>query len=350
MVRAVDGLGEGDEQARHQQEDRGEAQQDRLDEHHAHIHAEPELHEGQGQQAGDGGEAAGGDLGNGLAQRGDGGLPGRLVLMLLHVAVAEDDGVVDGQRELQDDGDGVGDEGDLAHQVVGAHVQQGRRAEGDQKHRDLRVGPGGKEQHQDDDDHRDQVHHQHLLIDYGLERVAHLAVHVEIVARELLLHRGEGADAELIVVRTVEGDEEQGGGGGVVVLRLIEAHGFDALDLLDARQHGIGLIVGNVLHHDLRGGIGGELAVHQLNTPAGLGLLTEVVGQRLVDLHPFIREGAENAHRREQEEEQPAFVDDEGGQTRHEIGLVVVLHGSPLTKKPEPRRKASEKSCAIWLL
>ena len=45
-------------------------------------------------------------------------------------AVAEDNGVIDGQGKLEHHGDGVGDEGNRVKEKVGAHVEDG----GDHKH------------------------------------------------------------------------------------------------------------------------------------------------------------------------------------------------------------------------
>ena len=66
-----------------------------------HIRADLELHEHHGDQAADGGQAAGADFRNALAQGGDGRLPdGQTVLPLLLEPVAQNDRVVQGQRQL----------------------------------------------------------------------------------------------------------------------------------------------------------------------------------------------------------------------------------------------------------
>ena len=162
VVGLVNQAGKEHQKARHQQKHRQQTKEDGFDENDAHVIAQAELHKGQGQKTGHGGQAGGRDLGNRLAEGGDGGLPGGLRLPFLLVSVAEDDGIVDGQSELQHNSNGVGDKGDLAEPVVGAHIQQGRRPEGQQQHWNLRIGAGGQQQHKDDDEHGNAVHHQHF--------------------------------------------------------------------------------------------------------------------------------------------------------------------------------------------
>ena len=148
------GLGKKHQQARHQGKDREHAEQNGLDEDNAHVKAYPELHEHHSGQTRNGGKAAGRDGGNGGAHRCDAGLPVLGVLPLLQKAVEHDDGVVDGQRQLQNHGHRVGDEGDLPENKIGAQIQQGRYDKGDEQYRDLRIGAGGEQQHQHDDHRR----------------------------------------------------------------------------------------------------------------------------------------------------------------------------------------------------
>ncbi len=69
------GLGRKDEQAGHQGKDGNEAEADGLDEHQAQVKADAELHEHHGGQAGNGGQAAGRNGGDGRGQGGDAGAP-----------------------------------------------------------------------------------------------------------------------------------------------------------------------------------------------------------------------------------------------------------------------------------
>ena len=119
----VNQLAEQDQQAGHQRENAEHTEQDGLDQHRGKVAADAEVHEGQRGQTADGCQRGGGDLGDRLGEGRNTGLAGGQRLMLITEAVAEDDGVVDGQRQLQDNGDRVGDEADGAAQEVGAHVQ-----------------------------------------------------------------------------------------------------------------------------------------------------------------------------------------------------------------------------------
>ena len=98
MLRAVDQRAEKHQKAGHHDERCEQRKQDRLDEAKRHIGAELELHEEHRDKAADGREAARTDFGDRLAQRDDDGLTQRQQPVLLFKSVAEDDGVVDGQR------------------------------------------------------------------------------------------------------------------------------------------------------------------------------------------------------------------------------------------------------------
>ena len=92
----VNELGEEHQQSRHEQEDGEHAHDYGLYEHDAHVVAEAEVHERQRRETRDGREAGRAYLGDGLGERGNGGITRLKVLALLCVAVAEDDGVVYG--------------------------------------------------------------------------------------------------------------------------------------------------------------------------------------------------------------------------------------------------------------
>ena len=95
------------QQGGHQQKDGQQAAQYGLDEHKAQVRPKAKLHEGHGRQPRDGGQAAGGNLRDGQGQGADDGLFLGQTPVLLLVAVAENDGVVHRQGQLQHDGHGV---------------------------------------------------------------------------------------------------------------------------------------------------------------------------------------------------------------------------------------------------
>ena len=100
-------LAQQHQQRGHQQKDGQKAAQNGLDKHKAHVGPQAKLHEGHGREPGDGGQAAGGDLRDGQRQGPDDGLFFGEKLVLLLIAVAENDGVVHRQGQLQHDGHGV---------------------------------------------------------------------------------------------------------------------------------------------------------------------------------------------------------------------------------------------------
>lgn len=67
--------------------------------------------------------------------------------MLLPEVVAEDDGVIQGEGQLQNAGDGVGHEGNRAQQEVAALVQDHGDDKGQQQHRHFAVGLAGEQQY-----------------------------------------------------------------------------------------------------------------------------------------------------------------------------------------------------------
>ena len=68
-MRSVDQRTRNQEQGRHKQEDGKHAEDNRLDQHKAHILTDLDLHEGKRQQAGDGRQAGSRNLGDRHAQR-----------------------------------------------------------------------------------------------------------------------------------------------------------------------------------------------------------------------------------------------------------------------------------------
>ena len=286
------GVGKQHQQAGHQGEHRQHAETDGLDEHHSHVRADAELHEQHGPQAGDGGQTAGGNGWDGVAHRVDAGLAGVAGLALLGEPVEQDDGIVDGQCQLQHHRHRIGDEGDGAEPEVCAHIQQGGGGEGEDHHGQLGIGAGGDKQHQHDDDGGDGQDDRHLLGQGVRLGHAHRGGDIGIIVAEEgpdVLH---GRLGRVVVLLPVKGDGDQGvgplhvvgdvlrgvrlgivvlvrRGGGVVVPQLGRGHAVDALDLP-------GQVIGDVIchmgHHDPRRAEGGHLVVHQSQALAGLGV------------------------------------------------------------------------------
>ena len=103
MPGLVHGFAEQHQHSRHEEEHRQQTADDGFDQVKAHVRAEAELHKGHSREAGNGREAAGGDLGNRCRQCFDDGVMHIERLMLFLIAVAEDDGIVHRKRQLQHD-------------------------------------------------------------------------------------------------------------------------------------------------------------------------------------------------------------------------------------------------------
>ena len=103
----IHGLAEEHQQRGHEQEHRQQTANDRLDERQPQIRAKAEFHHGHGREAGDGGQAAGGNFRNGGGKGAHHRVMDVQMLMLLLIPVAEDNGVIHRQGKLQHDADGV---------------------------------------------------------------------------------------------------------------------------------------------------------------------------------------------------------------------------------------------------
>ena len=339
------GLGKQHQQAGHQGKHRQHAQEDRLDQHQAQIEADAELHEHHGGQTGDGGQAAGRDRGD---RRADGDDAGRAVvrgvLPLLQEAVQQDDGVVDGQGQLQDHGHRVGDEGDLPKDKVGALVQHGRRNKGDQQHGHLGIGPGGEQQHNDDNDGGHRQNDPHLAVQRLRLGVAHVGGDGGVIGLQQLLYRRQAVLGCLVVRLPPEGHGDQGvrplhivlhglvgggGQGGLVLpfVRVPEVHRGHPLRVLQPVGQLPGRVIGHVGDDDPGGGIGLHLIFHQGQAPAGLCALRQVLRQVVAHPHPALGEYAGDDGNDIEEKDQIPFVHDKRSQlVKKAVLLRLIAH------------------------
>ena len=330
----VHGLAEGHQQRRHEEEHREQAAEDGLDQGHAHIHAQAELHEGHGREPGDGGQAAGKDLRNGGGQGLHHGVMDVQALVLFLVAVAEDDGIVHRQGQLQHNGHGVGYEGDGPHQKVGADVDDGRHHKGQDHHRDLGIGAGGKDQHgQDHDDHEDQ-HGQHLLRHQIGEAEAYLRVDGDVPVSQQRLHLLQSLLAAFRGCHIRKGQVEERGIVLIVGSALVKLDQDHILYLGKLPGQGFGILEADVLHHDLGGAVGDELLLHDGQALLGFGVLRQIGGDILFHLDPSQGEHREHEHRREKQQDPSPSVHHEARKPCHKA-LVFLVHGkvSPFRKR-----------------
>ena len=182
VSRPVDERPKENQQARHHNERRQKRKADRLNETDGHIGAKAELHEEHGNKTADRRKRTRADFRNRFTERENDRLADGKRLMLLFKTVAEDDGVVDGQRQLQNARDGIRHERNLAKQVVRALVDDHADAERQDQNRNLAVGLGREEQHRDNDDRDIDHDHVDLALDRLGLRIAKVCLDVDVLS------------------------------------------------------------------------------------------------------------------------------------------------------------------------
>ena len=324
------------QQSRHEHKHGEQRVEDRLDETDAHVGTEAELHEQHRHQTADGREAAGADLGDALAQRNDRRLTGGQGLVLLLEAVAEDDRVVQRQRQLEDARDRVGDEGDLPQQEVAAHVEHHGAHKRQAQHGDLRVGLGGQDQHRHDDDRHDNHDDAHLRGDDLRQLVAQRSAEVGVVGRVAVENNVQRIEAAVVLLRVAERDVIEGGDVVVVVGGVVEVHALHAVRRRDLVRDLLRPRVGDVRHHQLCRAEGGELLAHDVEALAGLRGLRQIGSEVVLHLHPVAGDDGEHQRNAHQQEHKVPLVDNKGGELRHKARLCffsLCAHGIlPLAK------------------
>ncbi len=126
MLGLIHRLPKEHQQRGHEQEHGEQADGHGLDQVEAQIRPQTELHKGHGGQTGDRGQTAGKNLRDRGGQRFFHRFPDAERFVLFFIAIAEDNRIVHGERQLHDDRDGVGDKGNCPHQERGAHVDDRR--------------------------------------------------------------------------------------------------------------------------------------------------------------------------------------------------------------------------------
>ena len=310
VLRFVHPLAEEHQQRRHQHEHGEQTAHNGLDEHQTEVRAQPELHERHSRQPRDGREAAGADLRNGAGQRLYDRLADRELHVLLLIPVAEDDCIVDRERKLQHDGHGVGDERDPAEQEVCALIEQRRGEERQNEHQHLGIGLRREDEHGHDHERHDDDDDPHLRGDDALQAGADLGGDRDRIARERLFHLVERGLARGIVLRRVERHAVERRAVAVVRVGVVIVHHRHAVERGERIGERMCLLRRHVLDHDLRRTVRHEFVGHDLQTAPRLRLFRQEGRQLTVHLDPAARNGAERQRRGDQNQQQPALLDD----------------------------------------
>ena len=306
VLRLVHGRAELEQQPRHEQKHRQEADKDRLDEHDAEVAPEAELHKRHGYKARHGRQARGADDGDGFGQRLDDRLAHRQGLVRLLVAVAEDDGVVHRHGQLQQDGHGVGHERDRAEDEVRALVDERRREERDQQDGHLGIRRGREREHRDENDRHDDEQAAHLAVDLVGDAVALGGINVRAAAVEQVAQGLHGLRARVRALEVRQADGQQS--AARVVHRIRAAvHPVDRADLLRRGRGGIRV---RAAQEDLRRPVGLELLLHDVQPLPRLGIGRQISRDVVFDLHPARRDRGKDQQHGKHNEKQPVMVDD----------------------------------------
>ena len=242
-----------------------------------------------------------------------------------------DDGVVDGQGQLQHHGHRVGHKGDLSEDEIRPQVQHRRRHKGEQQHRDLRVGAGGEQQHQHDDHRRHRQNDPHLIGQGGGLGVSHGTVDVEVIGLQQLPNGGQGGEADFVLLLPVKGHGDQGVRPLEIlrdVLRRLRLAVLlrvradiaapkggrgDPFDLLHLLRQVLRHLIGYMGDHDPGGGKGGKLLLHKGQPLAGLRAFRQILRDVVADTDPVPGEQAEDQGAGVEKEDEIAFIHNECG-------------------------------------
>ena len=336
----VDQRAEQDQQTGHQGKYAHKAQEDGLDQHHGKIHADAKLHEPQGHQTADGGQGRAADFGDGFTQSGDGGVPGVFGFVLVAKAVAQDDGVVNGKGKLQHHRHGIGNKADLAAKEIGAHIQQGGCAKGKQQHRHLHIRPGGKHQHQDNNDHRNDENDQHFLVQHGVGVKVCLGIDGSIVHSGKIFNFGKGLQRSLLQIAAYKADIKQSAGVGVMLRVSAKGNHLHALYLADLIAESLGSLVGNIGYHHPGGGKGSEIFVHGYDALPGLRAFRQVDGNIVFYLYPAHGDHAKKQGKDIKQEEILSFIHDKPGHfIQKSVGRLFTHSNQPLKNHSDKIRQ-----------
>ena len=237
--------------------------------------------------------------------------------MLRGKPVAQDDGIVDGQRQLQHYGDGVGNKADFSAEVIGAHIQQSRRDKRNQQHRHLHIGLGGKNQHHHNDHRRHQDDLGHFPCQLGGHVHPHGGVHIHIVPIQkrpdgrhgFFRSGGRGLRVKVHI--------QQRRPAAVMVPGAVKGHLRHALDFPDAVCQLPGPARGDVGDHHTGRAKAHKILIHHGKAPAGFRILRQIGGDVIFHLHPVHGKQAEYQRHHIQQEKQVPFVDNKGGDLLH---------------------------------
>ena len=175
MLGLIHKLAQAHGQNRQQGQHADQRKQHALGQHQSHIVTHLELHQREHQEADDGGQRTGYNgrkrFAHGL---GHGVFDFHPLISEFPKAFHQEDGVVHGNRELQDGRTGVGDKGYFPKDQIGSAADDDGHAYGNEKQQGLQKRRGGKDQDHKDQRHRNQKDFLNFL---GAANLRFIALH-----------------------------------------------------------------------------------------------------------------------------------------------------------------------------
>ena len=308
MLGFVNHRAEQHQKSRHQGKHRKKAQGNGLDQNQCHIHTHFELHKAQRHQAADGGQRRGADFRNCFGQRCNGSISGIQFLVLIPETVTQNDGIVNGQRQLQHHRHRVGNEADGSENKIGTHIQQGCGTKSDQQHRYFHISPAGEGQNRKNQYHGHHEDHHHLVVQHGVFIVAHQGINVVVVRLQDLTNGIQGLQTDLIKITAVKIHIIQGRSVSVVILCVIKSHHGNAFNFRKLLIESFCRLIGNVGHHDTGCAGNRKVGIHSVNALPDFRILRQIFGNIIFHRYPAHAKNAEDKRKYIQQKKYIPFV------------------------------------------
>ena len=224
--------------------------------------------------------------------------------------MGEYDRIVNGKRQLQNDGNGIGDRGYLAQPEVCAHIEQRRNRKNDEKDHDLKIAARRKEQYGYDNNGRQCHNADHLLRDLPKEVRADVRGGICIKAcceRTDLVHRRNDI---FIIACAVKGDREQRCRIHKMRRRIIKRHAGHMLERLDLLRSGTRALIGRVCQHNIGACIRRKFVLHDRKPATGIRVGWKERGYIVIHTHAADGKRTVNACGQKRNHDDSAFVHD----------------------------------------
>ena len=222
----------------------------------------------------------------------------------------ENDGIVDGESELQYNGDGIGDGRDLPQPEVRAHIEQRRNAKDNEEYDDFKIAARCEKKNRHNDERGKRHNADHLLRDLAEEVCADVRGGICIKSggqRPDVLH---GSNNVLVAAVAVKRDREQRRRIHEMRRRIVKCDAGHMVQRLDLFNHGARPLIGCVRKHDVGAGIRRKFVFHNRKPAAGIRIGREERRNVVVHSDAPDRERTVNAGGEKRDHNDHALIDD----------------------------------------